>query len=62
MENSVKIPQKKTKTELSQDPVIPLLGIYQDKTKSKRYMSPYVHSCTIYNRQDMEIIHQQMSG
>ena len=43
------------KIELPYDPAIPLLGIYPDNTIiSKRYMHPYVHSSTIYNRKDME--------
>ena len=45
---------KKLKIELPYDPTIPLLGIYPDKTLSKRYMHPYVHSSTIHNSQDME--------
>ena len=51
---------KKLKTELPYDPAIPLLGIYLEKTKTrkyknlKRYMNPSVHSNTIYNRQNME--------
>ena len=40
---------KKLKVELPCDPAIPLLGIYPDKTNSKRYVHPYVHSSTIYN-------------
>ena len=46
---------RKRKIELPYDPAIPLLGIYPDNTIiSKRYMHPYVHSSTIYNRKDME--------
>ena len=38
---------KKLKTELLYDPVIPLLGIYLDKTSNpKRYMYPQVYSST----------------
>ena len=36
------------------DLAIPLLGIYPEKTNSKRYMHPNVHCNTIYNSQDME--------
>ena len=37
------------------DPVIPLLGIYLDKTIiQKRYMHPHVHRSTSYKGQDME--------
>ena len=37
------------KIELSYAPVIPLLGIYPEKTlNSKKYMHPNVHSSTIY--------------
>ena len=43
-----------SKLELPYDPAIPLLGIYLDKTNSKRYIHPYVHSSTTYNSQDME--------
>ena len=51
---------KKLKIEQPYDPAIPLLGIYLEKTKTrkyknlKRYMNPSVHSNTIYNRQNME--------
>ena len=37
------------KLELPYDPEIPLLGIYPDKTNSKRYVHPNVHFSTIYN-------------
>ena len=30
------------------------LGMYPEKTNSKRYMHPNAHSSTIYNSQDME--------
>jgi len=55
--NSMEFSQKKTKTELSYDPVIPLLGIYVKKkkhTNSKRYNRPNIHSSFIYGCQDME--------
>ena len=45
---------QKLKLELLYDPAIPLLGIYPEKTNSKRYMYSNVHSCIIYNSQDME--------
>ena len=45
---------KKLKIELPYDPAIPLLGIYLEKTNSKRYMHPNVHSSIIYNSQDVE--------
>ena len=38
---------KKLKIELPYDPAIPLLGIYPEKTNSKRYRHSYVHSSTI---------------
>ena len=48
----------KLKIELSYDPGITLLGIYQNKTKQntnlKRYMHLNVHNNIIYNCQDME--------
>jgi len=37
------------KIELPYDPAIPLLGIYPNKTNSKRYVHPYVHSSSIHN-------------
>ena len=50
----MEVPLKKLKIELPYDPAIPLLGIYPEKTTSKRCMQPSVHSITIYNSQDME--------
>ena len=51
------VSQKKIKIKLPYDPVIPLLGIYPDKTVNlKRYTHLYVHSSTIYNSQDMKAI------
>ena len=44
----------KLKIELPFDPTIPLLGIYPEKTNSKRYTHPSVHSSSVYNWQDME--------
>ena len=38
---------KKLKIELPYDPTVPLLGIYPEKTDSKRYMHPNVHNSTI---------------
>ena len=40
--------------ELPYDPAILLLGIYPDKTNSKRYTHPYVHNSTIHKSQGME--------
>ena len=50
---------KKLKIELPYDPVIPLLGIYPEKTikRSKRCIYPNIHCSTIYNSQDMEHIY-----
>ena len=45
---------KKLKIELPYDPTVPLLGIYPEKTDSKRYMYSYVHSSAIHNSQDIE--------
>ena len=45
---------KKLKMELPYDPVIPLLGIYLEKTLKKRYVRPNVHCSIIYNSQYME--------
>ena len=48
---------KKLKTELPYDPVIPLLGVYPDKTfNSKRYMNLNVNSITIHNSEDVKAI------
>ena len=49
MENSMEVPQK-LKTELSYDPKIPLLGIYQEKNHNlKIYMHLNVRCSTISN-------------
>ena len=45
---------KKLKIELPNDPAIPLLGIYPEKTVIQKDMHPNVHCSTIYNSQDME--------
>ena len=46
---------KKLKTELPHDPAIPLLGIYPYKTIIRKdTCTPYVHSSTTDNSQDME--------
>ena len=49
----MEVPQK-TKIELPHDPAIPFLGIYPEKTNSKRYMHPSVHSSTVCKREDTE--------
>ena len=51
---------KKLKIELPYDPAIPLLGIYPEKTNSKRYRHSYVHSSTINNSQGMETSYMSM--
>ena len=53
MENSMEVPLK-IRSRL--DPVIPLLGIYLEKTliKKKKYMYLSGHSSAIYNNQEME--------
>ena len=45
---------KKTKLELPYNLVIPLLGIYPDKTVIQRYMHPKIHRSTIYKGQHTE--------
>ena len=45
---------EKLKIELPYDPVIPLLGIYPEKTVIQRGMYHNVHCSTIYNGQDIE--------
>ena len=44
---------KKLKIELLYDPLIPLVGIYPEKTKFERHLHPNVHS-TVCNSQDSE--------
>ena len=39
MDNSMEVPQN-IKIQLSDDPAIPLLGIYSDKTKIQKDMQP----------------------
>ena len=47
---------KKQEAELPHDPVIPLLGIYPEKTlNKKKYMHPNVHSSTIHNSQNLNV-------
>ena len=46
---------RKLKIDLPCDPAIPILGIYTDKTIiQKDTCTPYVHSNTIHNSQDVE--------
>ena len=45
---------KKLKIELPDDPAIPLLGIYPEKTIIQRVMYHNVHGSTIYNSQVMK--------
>ena len=46
---------RKLKIELPYDPAIPLLGIHPDKTLiQKDTCTPYAHSSSIHNSQDME--------
>ena len=42
------------KTKLSSDLAIPLLGVSREKSNSKEYTHPDVHSSAIYSSQDME--------
>ena len=44
---------KNLKIELLFDPTVPLLSIYPDKTIIQNHKSPYVHSSTIHNIQDV---------
>ena len=47
---------KKLKIGLPYDQVIPLLGIYPEKTlNKKKYMHPNVHSSTIHNSQNLNV-------
>jgi len=53
---------KKLKIELPDDPAIPPLSIYLEKTpNSKRYMHPHVHSSPIYDDWDMEAMQTSIS-
>ena len=45
---------RKVKIELPFGPAIPLLGIYPEKTTTRKDMYSDVHCSTIYNSQDME--------
>ena len=45
---------RKLKTELLDDPAIPLLGIHPDKTIIQKIYAPYVHSSTVHNSQNVE--------
>ena len=45
---------KRLTVEMPYAPINSLLGMYPEKTNSKRYMHPNDHSSTIYNSQDME--------
>ena len=45
---------KKPKRELPCDPVIPLLDIRADKTRTRKRMHPYAHSSAVSNSQDTE--------
>ena len=45
---------KNLKIKLLYDQVIPLSGIYLEKTNSKRYIHPNGHSSIIFNSQEME--------
>ena len=54
MEDKKEVPHK-TKNKILYDPAIPLLGIYPDKTLiQKDTCTPYIHSSTTHNSQDME--------
>ena len=49
----------KNKKKLPYNPAIPFLGIYLEEMKSliqKDPFSPNVHSSTVYNSQDTEVI------
>ena len=42
MENSMEVPYKKLKIELPYEPVIPLLGIYPEKTQKDTYTPIFI--------------------
>ena len=46
---------KKLKIKSPDDPAIPFLGIYLDKTINSKAYVPNVHCSTIDNSQDMEV-------
>ena len=46
----MEVPHKtESRAELPYNQKIPLLGIYMEKTNSKRYKNPNVHCSAIYN-------------
>ena len=48
MENRIKVSQKTIKTELLYDPVVPLLGIYVDKTLSQKDMCTLIFLAALF--------------
>lgn len=54
METMWRFLKKKKKKELSYDPIIPFLGIYLKKVKTKRHMYHHVHCRLSYKSQDMK--------
>ena len=62
IENSMEVPLKKLKIELSCHLAILLLGIYLWKTNLKRCIHLDIHSITVYKSQDTKMVYQQMNG
>lgn len=57
IENGTKAPQNiKKKIELPYDTVIPLLGISEENTNSKKFLHLYVPCSITYNSQYMEAV------
>ena len=52
---------KKLNTELLYDPVIPLLGIYLEKTTIQKTHAPSIPCSTVYKNQDMEATEMSIS-
>ena len=48
---------RKLNIELSYDPAISLLGIYPEKTNSKRYMHHNAHRSVVYDGQNVVYTH-----
>ena len=48
MENRIKVSQKTIKAELLYDPVVPLLGIYLNKTVSQKHMCTPIFNASLF--------------
>ena len=65
MENSMEVPLKTKKIELTYDPAIPLLGIYPDKTIIQNDICTPIFIAALFTKPGHGsnlIIHQQRNG